>query len=123
MQISELYQWEIETDDNQIIRQYDNDNNGIETPSTVIPCDKVVRVSILPRIINGYPRHDVLIDISKGEKFIKRFGRGFMKKISKRYELFEYIHCVEISHYRLWVFSSTGQSLVSNKDFDLYITQ
>jgi len=119
MEISEFYQWEIETDDHEVIRQYNDD--GTENPSTMIPADRVVRASILPRIPEGRPRHDVLLDLSKGEKFVKRFGRGIMKNSNGGgYKLAEYLQCIQTTYYRLWVFSMTGQSLVTNPDFEVY---
>jgi hypothetical protein len=42
---------------------------------------------------------------------------GFPKKGSR----FEYLHCLETTHYRLWVFSSSGQSLVTNPEYELYL--
>ena len=119
MKISEIYQWEIETADHTVIRQYNDD--GSENPSILIPADEVVRVSILPRIPEGRPRHDVLLDRSRGEKYVRRFGRGIMKNKGEGYALAEYLHCVQTSHYRLWVFSQTGQSLVTNPEFEVYL--
>lgn len=118
MEISEFYQWEVETLEHKVLRQYNED--GTENPSTLIPVDKVVRVSILPRIPEGRPRHDVLIDHNKGEKFIRRFGRGIIKN-NDGFNLVEYIHCVETNRYRLWVFSLTGRSLITNPQFEVYI--
>ena len=34
---------------------------------------------------------------------------------------FEYLHCIETTAYRLWVFSSSGQALVTNPEFQLYL--
>lgn len=120
MEISEIYQWEVEHSDHSVIRQYNDD--GSENPSTMIKVDEVVRASILPRIPEGRPRHDILLDLSKGEKFIKRFGRGIMKNLNgKDYSLFEYVHCIETSHYRFWIFSNSGQSLVTNPEFEVYL--
>ena len=118
MQLSEIYQWEIETADRRVISQYKED--GSEVPSTTIPIDQVVRASIIARI-GDFPRHDILIDLSKGEKFIKHFGRGMLKDNGGGYRLAEYLHCIETSTYRLWVFSSNGQSLVTNKECEIYI--
>jgi hypothetical protein len=116
MEISELYQWEVETPE-KVIRQYNDD--GTENPSTMIPVDEVVRASIISR--NGGPRHDLLIDREKGERFIKRFGRGFIKNTKDGFHLAEYVHCIITTHYRLWVFSTTGQGLVTNPEFEVYL--
>ena len=117
MKLSDLYQWEVETADHQVIRQYNGD--GTENPSTLIPADQVVRASILSRA--GAARHDILLDHSKGDRFIRRFGRGIMKNVDGRYTLAEYLHCIQTIRYRLWVYSSTGQSLVTDSEFELYL--
>ncbi len=120
MDLSELYQWEIETSDHKVIRQYNDD--GTENPSTMIPVNDVVRASILPRLSAGRPRHDILLDLSKGERFVKRFGRGIMKNANGQgYKLAEYLQCIVTNKYRLWVFSMTGQSLVTNPEFEVYL--
>src|SRR4030042_2988305 len=119
MDLKEVYQWEVETADHTVTRQYNED--GSENPSSLIPAGDVVRASLLPRVPEGRPRHDILLDPSKGEKFIRRFGRGIMKNKGEGYVLAEYLQCVVTSHYRLWVFSMTGQSLVTNPEFEVYI--
>jgi len=116
MKLSELYEWEVETSD-RVIRQYNDD--GTENPSTMISVDEVVRASIISR--NGRPRHDVLLDRAKGERFIKRFGRGIMKNVSGKFIMAEYLQCIQTTHYRLWVFSTTGQSLVTNPELEVYL--
>jgi hypothetical protein len=42
---------------------------------------------------------------------------GFPKAGSR----FEYVHCIETTHYRLWVLSSSGQALVTNPEYELYL--
>jgi hypothetical protein len=116
--IQERYGWEIETVDHKEVRQYNED--GSETPSTVIPVDEVVRASIVPRV-PWLPRHDILLNHSRGEKFVRRFGRGFLKDQGEGIQLFEYLHCIVTTNYRLWIFSTTGQSLVTNPDYELYL--
>jgi hypothetical protein len=116
MKISEAYQWEVE-EPSGIIRQYNDD--GSENSSSMIAITEIVRISIIPRVA-GLPRHDVLINQEKGEKFVRRFGRGIMKN-NGGYMLSEYLHCIETNRYRFWVFSSTGQSLVTNSEFEVYI--
>ena len=116
--MNELYGWEVEILDHTVIRQYPGD--GTETPSTKIPVGEVVRASIVPHLGAG-PRHDVLLDHGRGEKFVKRFGRGIMKDRGNGHKLVEYLHCLETTHYRFWIFSSSGQSLVTNPDYELYL--
>jgi hypothetical protein len=117
MRIEELYQWEVETASGDTIRQYNED--GSENPSTLIPVDEVVRASILSRY--GVRRHDILLDLSRGERFIRRFGRAIMKDRGEGHKMEEYLQCIVTNHYRLWVFSSTGQSLVTNPEYEVYI--
>lgn len=119
MKISEIYQWEIETVDHQVLRQYNDD--GSENPSTLIPVNDVVRASIIPRTPNSRPRHDALIDRENGGRFIRRFGRGIMKDKGDGYNLAEYLQCIVTTHYRMWVFSTTGQALVTSPEFEVYL--
>jgi hypothetical protein len=112
-----LYQWEMELADHRIIRQYNED--GSENPSTMIPVDEVVRASILPRV-GLLPRHDILLDRERGERFVRRFGRGIMKDSGEGFKQAEYLQVIVTTHYRLWVFSSTGNSLVANPDLEVY---
>ena len=115
--ISSLYGWEVEHADHSVIRQYNED--GSENPSTMIRVDEVVRASILPRA-SGMPRHDILLDAVRGERFVRRFGRGILKDHGAGVKLTEYVHCLVTTHYRLWVLSSTGQSIVANPDLEVY---
>ena len=111
------YQWEMETADGKILRQFEED--GKENTWKGLDVDKVVRVSILP-LLTFLPRHDVFIDISKGERFIRRFGRGFHKQ-KNEFRLTEYINCVVTNRYRLWVFSD-GRTITTRHDYNnLYV--
>lgn len=119
--MKDWYQWEVETLDHTVIRQYNDD--GSENPSTMIPVDLVVRASILPRaggLGMFLPRHDVLVDFDKGERFVRRFGRGILKDKGQGYKQAEYLHCIETTNYKLWVFSSTGASIVANPKLEVY---
>jgi len=116
MRLSEVFQWEVEGPGG-IVRQYND--NGSENPSTLIPED-VVRISIIP-FAGGVLRHDVIINKDKGERFVKRFGRGIIKNRGGGYGLVEYLHCIQTNNYRFWVFSTTGQSLVTAPDFEVYL--
>jgi hypothetical protein len=117
MTLNEFYGWEVEHADHSVIRQYNPD--GTENPSTMIRADEVVRASILPRA-SGMPRHDILLDHGRGERFVRRFGRGILKDHGEGVRLTEYVHCLVTTHYRLWVLSSTGQSIVANPGLEVY---
>ena len=110
-----IYHWEMETSDGLVLKQY---VNGKENTWKTLDTDKVVRVSFIPAI-DILPRHDVFIDHSKGEKFIRRFGRGF-QKARWQFRLGEYINCCVTNRYRFWVFSS-GKTLITHKDYEVYI--
>jgi len=117
MSLNALYAWEVEHADHSSIRQYNDD--GSENPSTMIRAEEVVRASILPRVA-GMPRHDVLVDAGRGEKFVRRFGRGIMKDDGNGFKIAEYLHVIVTTNYRLWVFSSTGACIVANPDLQVY---
>jgi len=76
MEFSKLYQWEMETSDGIVLRQYEDD--GKENTWTSLDIDKIVRVSFIPSL-PILPRHDCNIDINSGEKFIRRFRRNAQK--------------------------------------------
>jgi hypothetical protein len=120
MTLSELYQWEVEHADHSIVRQYND--GGTENPSTLVRAAEVVRASILSRV-PGLPRHDIGLDPAGDQRFVRRFGRGIMKDAGNGFKMAEYIHCIHTTHYRLWVLSSTGQSLVTNPGYELYVRQ
>lgn len=110
------YQWEMETADGKVLRQYEED--GTENTWKQLNVDDVVRVSIVP-MIPGLPRHDVFIDATAGEKFVKRYASGFLKQ-SNQFRLSEYVNCVVTNRYKLWVFSD-GRSLVTRNDYELNV--
>jgi hypothetical protein len=119
MQPSEVYTWEIETDNGTILRQFDEE--GKEHTWKEIDPYVVVRFTLAPKDpCVGLPSHSVLIDHGHHERFVKRFGRGIMKRVERTYRLTEYINCIETSFYRLWVFSN-GQCLVTKPSFEVYI--
>jgi len=118
VRIQDRYCWEAEHADKRVFRQYGAD--GSENPSTLIRPEEVVRFSILPRV-PGLPRHDLLMDRTRGERFVRRFGRGFMKERGGGMQNVEYLQCVETNRYRLWVFSSTGQGVITHPEFEVYL--
>lgn len=116
MRPSSVYRYEMETVDGSVLKQFNDD--GSENTWKSLDPDKIVRVTFTPTI-GVLPTHNVLIDVSKGERFIKRFGRAFLKqKIG--FNMAEYINCIETNNYRFWVFS-TGSCLITRKDYEVYI--
>jgi|GEM_PF-3193863 len=116
--LSDRFGWEVEIVGHRTVSQYNED--GTENPSSMIEPAKVVRASILPRIL-VMPRHDLLLDPEKENRFIRRFGRGILKDRGQGQELVEYIHCLVTTHYRVYVLSTSGQSLVTGPDYELYL--
>ena len=117
MNPSTFYKWEMESSDGLILAQYDE--NGIEQTWKKLDTEKIIRVSFIPNI-PLLSRHDVFIDKLSGEKFIKRFGRGFIKQKPNGFKLSEYINCCVTNRYRFWVFSN-GYSMVTHKNYELRI--
>ena len=113
-----IYMWEVQIANGAVFRRWNEDGTENSFRKSVTVPDDVVRVSMIPRI-PVLPQHDVLLDIRKGERFIKWFGRGFQKQ-SAGFNLVEYVNCIVTNKYRLWVYSS-GKTLVTRRDFELYI--
>lgn len=103
MKHDKLYYWEIELDNGKIITK----NNKFDY-------DRVVRLSYIPKL-KLFPRHDLVF---QDFKLVKRFARGFLDDNSK---LLEYLHCAVTDKFRLYLKSSTGQCIVTPKDYELYI--
>ena len=116
--IQDNYMWEVLTVEGVAYSQYLE--TGQELNFSIVPVDKVCRISLIPLIL-GLQRHDCVLDYEKGDRLIKRFGRGIIKQGEQGYNTAEYLQCVETNNYRLWVFSSNGRSLITTKDFELYL--
>jgi hypothetical protein len=103
MDISNYYKWEVETNTGNI---YTSGNifDGI-----------VVRISFLPSIL-VLPRHDIIF--SNDFKYVKRFCRGLLKQ---SVGMKEYLHCVVTNKFRFYLKSSNGTTLITDKDYDLYL--
>lgn len=117
LKIQDCYAWEMETVDGEVFNQYDSEGN--EQSWETIPVEKVVRISLLPKV-PIFPRHDILIDITRGERFVSRKGRGIMKFVDNGYKLSEYLQCITTTNYRIWVMSTSGRCIVTHKDYELY---
>jgi hypothetical protein len=117
MDFKDTYHWEIETVDGLITRQY---VNGLENTWKGLSLDKIVRCSFIPQIAL-LPRHDVLIDLAAGERFVRRFGRGFLKQTSEGIKMKEYLNCCVTNKFRFHVFGSCGRTLITREDYEVYI--
>ena len=121
MQLSDLYQWEIETADGTVRQQYLDD--GTEYRWQDIPAGDIIRASIINRVT--HVRHDCMFNRESGESFVRRFGRGFIRMKSgeeqQDHSVSEYAHCIVTTNYRLYVLSTTGQAIITHRDFELYL--
>lgn len=111
-----IYRWEMETVDGFVLPQYEKD--GRENTWKTLDPDKVVRASFIP-VIELLPRHDIFIDISKGDKFIRRFGRGFLK-MRDQFQLKLYLNCVVTNRCRFYVISN-GRCICTHRDHEVYL--
>ena len=117
MKLNALYKWQIELDDGTIVDQYDVEGNEKSTKDI----DPIMGawVSYIPKL-TILPEHTIIIDKNSGERFVRRFQRGFMKMQQDGFKLKEYIHCCVTNRYRVYIFSA-GKILITNKDYELYI--
>lgn len=107
--IKNIYKWEIELDSGDIIR---------EDSFKKFEKDKVVRVSFIPsgKLSSLLPRHDFIM--SKDFEFVKRFKRVFMDRHNN---IKECLHCLITNKFRVYMYSSTGRTLITDKNYELYI--
>jgi len=117
MKPNDIYMWEMETTDGTVLRQYDDD--GQQHSWKDLNPLHVVRVTFLPKI-STLPTHNVFIDHSQGEQFIRRFARGFIKQTPDGFKLKEYVNCCVTNRYRLWVFCN-GACMVTHKNYEVRI--
>ncbi len=116
--IQENYAWEVHTIEDVVYNQYLE--SGQETSFAIVPIDKVCRISLVPKQ-PFLQRHDCVLDYEKGDRLVSRFGRGIIKDTGKGFTTVEYLNCIHTNNYRMWVFSSNGKCLITNKDFELYL--
>ena len=112
-----IYSWEMETVDKEVLKQYEPD--GKENTWKNLPIDQIVRVSFVSSI-TFLPSHNIIINRDKGIRFIRRFGRGFIKQKEGGFKLSEYVNCVVTNKFRVYVFSN-GSTLVTDPDYELYL--
>jgi len=115
MKPNTIYSWEMETADGEVLKQYEED--GKENTWKSLDADKIVRVSFIPAI-NLLPRHDLLINIDEGDRFIRRFGRGFLKSGPDGWGLKLYSNCVVTNRCRYYVLSN-GRTFCTHRDHEV----
>ena len=89
------------------------DGTTITSGNDYLP-ESVVRVSFLP-IDVILPRHDIIFT---DFKFVKRFGRGFLKQGTG---IKEYLQCVVTNEFRFYLKSSNGAVLITEQNYELYL--
>lgn len=77
MSLARLYTWELETKDGFILKQFDEKGDPHSTME--LPAEDIIRVSLIP-LFPTMNKHDCIIDLANGERFIKKFRKHFMKK-------------------------------------------
>ena len=113
-----VYSWEMETVDGVILKQYEE--NGKENTWKNLDVSKIVRVSFIP-CIPILPRHELLIDIDQGDRFVRRFGRGFIKHDkADGFGLKIYLNCIVTNRCRFYVISN-GRAVCTHRDHDIYL--
>lgn len=110
MKVSDIFYWEVELKTGEVFSQWSPDGKNEAKWKDVRDLDGVIRASIIPKI-PALTRHDCFIDIDNGHKFIRRFGRGFLKQ-SEGFELKMYLNCIVTNWYRLWVFPD-GRTIIT----------
>ena len=115
MRVCDLYYWQLELADGTIFSQWSPDGQECAWRD-VDRLDQVVRASLMPKIA-ALPRHDCIIDIDNGHRFIRRFGRGFLK-MNEGFELRRYLNCIVTNQYRLWVFPD-GRCIITPPDQEI----
>lgn len=119
MNLTDIYKWEIEIEDGTVIEQEKNKKEWrAYLKGKFHPTELITRVSFKSQY-KGYQEHSCLIDIRKGQRFLKRFIRGFIK-VGKN-GIFEYLHVCVTNSYRMYLFSSTGNILITDRNFELYL--
>lgn len=118
MKINDLYYWQLETADGTVYSQWTPDGKQECKWKDITDLHNVVRASLIPKL-STLPRHDCIIDINNGHRFIRRFGRGF-QKMREGFELRRYINCIVTNKYRLWVFPD-GRCVVTPPDKEILL--
>ena len=97
MEPNETYKWQVELTDSTVINRDDvaKDKSLWENLDFNLIC----KVTLVPQSAI-LPIHHVLINKHLGEKFVKRFGRGYKKQTPEGFKLLEYAHCVATNKYR-----------------------
>lgn len=100
------------------LRQYNED--GSENTWKQLNPNEIVRVILRPRQLPMLPTHRVLIDRDRGVRFVRRFGRGFIKQTAQGFQLAGYLNCIVTTHFRFYALH-TGECVITDKDYELYL--
>ena len=114
MGMADSYSWAIQTVDGEIIKKRNKDGSLKKWQD--IDKDKIIRFSFVP-MLPLLPQHEIFIDIMRGNKFIKYFGRGFLKQ-KNRFKLSDYVFCVITEKFRVYV-NHMGAMTITPKDYEM----
>jgi len=103
MALQNVYDFEVELKDGTVLK-----NSNKYNP------DDVIRISFLPKL-PLFQRHDIIFS---GFKLVRSFGRNFLK-LGKGQK--EYVYCVVTDKFRFYLRCSSGQTIITDKNYDLYL--
>ena len=86
--------------------------NGVEF-TTGGDLGSATKIGFYPTV-PGLPEHALT-----GVDMQRRFARGFVRGFGGGMK--EYAHCVVCNGFRFWLLSSSGKTLITPEDFELYI--
>lgn len=114
-QPNECYTWVLKLADGSQFPQF---MDGVQRSAREVQADEVVEVAFLPNV-GGLRGHVVRIDREGGDRFVRLFGRGFLKQ-SEGFQLSGYAFCVETARFRAWV-TWAGTVVVMGPSEELYL--
>jgi hypothetical protein len=110
---SEAYGWQMSDHKGNIHSQYSSD--GREFPFPSIDPNNVVRLSFEPRAV-GLPPHCLVF--TDGLKFVRRFGRGFIRIGTEGQDARYYLYCVVTNSFRFYLLPN-GRVIITHKDYEM----
>lgn len=115
MEKGDAYHWEITTRDGSVMAQYSDD--GCRNKWQDIERDAVTMI-LLRSTLAHLPDHVVFIDRDAGNRFLRYFGRGFLKNRGSGYKLVEYAFCIVTKAFRVYVLSD-GRMILTPASYEL----
>ena len=110
---SEVYGWQVRDAKGNVHNQYGKD--GREFPFPSIAPEMITRISFEPRV-EGLPPHCLIF--TDDLKFVRRFGRGFIRVGADGLEARYYLYCVVTNFFRFYLLPD-GRVIITHKDFEM----